>query len=217
MKPIRILLADDHTIVRAGIRSLLEKTAGFQVVAEAADGREAVDLAKAHSPDIVLMDVGMPGLNGLDATVRLLKDMPTVRVIILSMHTNEEYMVQARRAGASGYLLKRAAVSELEAAIKAVVHGETYLSPLLADRVKERSCDKPQGPQSPLEKLTPRQREVLQLIAESKNTKEVALLLGLSPKTVEFHRAELMNRLRIHDVPGLVRYAMQSGLSPAES
>ena len=213
--PIRILLADDHTIVRAGIRSLLEKIAAFQVVAEAADGREALELAKACSPDIVVMDVGMPGLNGLDATVRLVRANPAARVIILSMHANEEYVVQARRAGAMGYVLKRAAVSELEAAIKAVVCGQPYVSPLLGCRLTEGNGSR--GPESPLEKLTARQREILQLIAESKNTKEIAALLGLSPKTVEFHRAELMNRLGIHDVPGLVRYAMQNGLLAAES
>jgi DNA-binding NarL/FixJ family response regulator len=217
MKTIRVLLADDHTIVRAGIRSLLEKQPGIQVVAEAADGREALRLAQIHAPDIVLLDIGMAGMNGLETTLRLRQSAPAVRIIILSMHANEEYVVQALQAGASGYVLKQSAIDALAAAIASVMNGQTYLSAPLAYRLAQPSADKPDVPKSPLQSLTPRQREILQLIAERKNTKEIAALLGLSPKTIEFHRAQLMERLRIFDVPGLVRYAIQSGVTPAES
>jgi DNA-binding NarL/FixJ family response regulator len=216
-QPIRILLADDHTIVRAGIRSLLEKTPDFQIVAEASDGREVVDLARTHVPDVVVMDIGMPGLNGLDATLRVLQDRPPTRVVVLSMHGAEEYVAQAWKAGASAYLLKGSAVTELEAAIRAVMRGQTYLSSSLAARAPSQG-DRPPGELgTSWERLTPRQREILQLIAESKNTKEIAHMLGLSAKTIEFHRSELMSRLKIFDVPGLVRYAMQKGLTPTES
>jgi DNA-binding NarL/FixJ family response regulator len=216
MKPIRALLADDHTIVRAGIRSLLEKQPGLQVVAEAADGRQALALAATHQPDIVLLDIGMPGLNGLETTVRLRQAVPSARIIILSMHANEEYVVQALQAGASGYILKQSAIDDLGAAIKNVLAGQTYLCPTLAARLPGATAARSDLPRSPLQTLTPRQREILQLIAERKNTKEIAGLLGLSPKTVEFHRAQLMERLHIFDVPGLVRYAIQSGVTPAE-
>jgi DNA-binding NarL/FixJ family response regulator len=216
MKPIRVLLADDHTIVRAGIRSLLEKQPGLQVVAEAADGRQALALAEAHRPDIILLDIGMPGLNGLETTARLRQTVPTARIIILSMHANEEYVVQAIQAGAAGYVLKQSAIDDLGAAIKTVLSGATYLCPILASRLPGSAGDKAGLSRSPLQTLTPRQREILQLIAERKNTKEIAGLLGLSPKTVEFHRAQLMERLHIFDVPGLVRYAIQSGVTPAD-
>ncbi len=217
MKPIRVLMADDHTMVRAGIRSLLERQPGLQVVAEAADGRAAVNLARIHTPDIVLLDIGMPGLNGLETTARLRQTVPTARIIILSMHANEEYVIQALQAGASGYVLKQSAIDDLATAIDTVMAGQTYLCAPLAARVSMFPAKGTEAPKSPLQTLTPRQREILQLIAERKNTKEIAGLLGLSPKTVEFHRAQLMERLQIFDVPGLVRYAIQTGVSPAES
>ncbi|EEF57190.1 response regulator [Pedosphaera parvula] len=212
MSTIRILLADDHTLLRAGIRSLLEKMPGVEVVGEAADGREALSLVKALQPGVVLMDIAMSGLNGLEATARIVKEFPSSRVIILSMHANEEYVLQTLRAGAAGYLLKDAATAELELAIQAVSRGDTYLSPAISKRVIEDYLGRINGQKSPMEQLTPRQREILQLIAEGKSTKEMAFLLNLSVKTVETHRTQLMDRLGIHDVPGLVRYAMRMGL-----
>ncbi|MBI3853289.1 MAG: response regulator transcription factor [Verrucomicrobia bacterium] len=217
MKAIRVLLADDHTLLRAGIRSLLEKIPEVQVVAEAEDGRSALNLTKSHRPNVVLMDIAMKGLNGLDATARLVKNFPGVRVIILSMHANEEYVVQALRAGASGYLLKDAATAELELAIQAVARGATYLSPVISKRVIDDYLGRVNSARIPSELLTPRQRETLQLISEGRSTKEIASLLKLSAKTVETHRAQLMRRLNIYDVPGLVRYAMRIGLVSPEA
>lgn len=217
MKTIRVLLADDHTLVRAGIRSLLERMPQVEVVAEAADGREAIRLAESHRPDIVLMDIGMPGMNGLEATARLVREFPGMRVIIVSMHTNEEYVLQAIRAGASGYFLKRAATAELESAIRSVDRGEPFLSPNIPQRVSDLVLEKVPDSKLPLDRLTPRQREILQLISEGKSTKEIAALTQLSSKTVEFHRAQLMNRLNIHDVPGLVRYSIRTGIVPLET
>jgi DNA-binding NarL/FixJ family response regulator len=214
MNPIRILLADDHTLLRAGIRSLLEKTPGVEVVGEAGDGREALNLVKELRPSIVLMDIAMSGLNGLEATARIIKEFPNSRVIILSMHANEEYVLQTLRAGAMGYLLKDAATAELELAIQAISRGDTYLSPAISKRVIDEYLGRINGQKSPMEQLTPRQREILQLIAEGKSTKEMAFLLNLSVKTVETHRTQLMDRLDIHDVPGLVRHAMRIGLIP---
>ena len=220
MKPTRVLLAEDHTLVRAGIRALLQNLAGIEVVAEASDGREALRLIKTYQPDVVLMDIAMAGLNGLEATARVTKEFPTVRVIILSMHSNEEYVAQALRAGAAGYLLKDAVAAELELAVTAVARGETYLSPVvskhvIADylrRVGEREASGGGGATPASELLTPRQREILQLIAEGRSTKEIASTLHLSVKTIETHRTQLMARLDIHDVAGLVRYAIRIGL-----
>ncbi|HKS37449.1 MAG TPA: response regulator transcription factor [Verrucomicrobiae bacterium] len=211
MKPIRVLLADDHTLVRAGIRSLAERIPGVQVVGEAANGREALDLIRSQRPDLVVMDITMAGLNGLEAAARVSKEFPAVKIIILSMHANEEYVLQALRAGAAGYLLKDAATTELDIALQAVARGETYLSPAISKRVIE-SFLRQGGNPDPLAQLTPRQREILQLIAEGKSTKEIAFTLKLSVKTVETHRAQLMERLEIRDVAGLVRYAMRTGL-----
>lgn len=218
METIRILLADDHTLVRGGLRALLQGLPGTQVVAEANDGREALRLVEVHRPDLVLMDIAMSGMNGLEATKRLMKEFPQVRVIILSMHTNEEYVLQALRAGASGYLLKDAGTAELELAIKSVARGETYLSPpvskhVISDYVRRVSGEARQVPESPpLERLTLRQREILQLIAEGQTTQEIAGKLDISVKTVETHRMQLMERLDIHDVAGLVRFAIRVGL-----
>jgi len=216
MKPYRILLADDHVLVRAGIRSLLEKLPDTEIVGEAGDGREALSLAQARQPNIVLMDVAMPGLNGLEAVARLQKECPEVKVLVLSMHANEEYVIQALRAGACGYLLKDAATVELELALQAVGRGENYLSPAISRQVIDDYMARVSGQPGALEHLTPRQREILQLIAEGKNTKEIAALLSVSIKTVETHRAQLMDRLDIHDVPGLVRHAIRKGLISLE-
>ena len=215
MNPLRVLLVDDHVLVRAGIRTLLDQLPGVTVVAEASNGREALQLAAEHLPDLVILDVAMPVLNGIETTARLHRQFPTIRVLVLSMHSNEEYVQQAVRAGAAGYLLKKSAVAELEAALRAVQAGRTYLSPALAQRTPLPAVAG-EVARSPLERLTSRQREILQLIAESRTTKEIAAELGLSAKTVEFHRAELMKRLHLHDIPALVRFAMQSGLAHPE-
>jgi DNA-binding NarL/FixJ family response regulator len=220
MAPIRIILADDHTLVRGGIRALLQDLPGAQVIAEANDGREALRLVEMLKPDIILMDIAMSGMNGLEATNRLVKEFPNVRVIILSMHISEEYVLQALRAGASGYLLKDAGIAELELAIKAVASGETYLSPPVSKHVitnyVRRVGGEDQGEadadSSPIDRLTLRQREILQLIAEGHTTQEIAQKLDISVKTVETHRMQLMERLDIHDVAGLVRFAIRVGL-----
>ena len=210
--PVRVLLADDHTLVRAGIRALLNELPGVQVVAEAGDGREAVDLAKVHQPNLILMDISMKGLNGIEATAQLKREVPDVRVIILSMHASEEHVAQALRAGASGYMLKDAATQELALAVAAVMRGEAYLSPLISKQVVDSYVQRRGADTGPLDMLTSRQRQILQLIAEGKSTKQIAHLLNLSVKTVETHRAQLMERLEIRDVPGLVRYAVRVGL-----
>lgn len=217
MSIIRLLLVDDHALVRAGLRALLGQLPGVEVVAEASDGREALHLTSSLQPDIVLMDISMAGLNGLEATARLTRACPQVRVIILSMHAVEEYVVQSLHAGAAGYLLKNATILELELAIKAVARGEMYLSPPLSKMViadylgRLKNDPQPDSP-PPLRHLTSRQREVLQLIAEGYTTKDIARCLDLSVKTVETHRAQLMRRLDVHDVAGLVRYAIRTKL-----
>jgi DNA-binding NarL/FixJ family response regulator len=217
IKLIRVILADDHTLVRAGIRALLEKLPGVAVVGEAGDGREVLNLAKLHRPDVVLMDISMPGLNGLEAAERMVRDFPDVRVILLSMHNNEEYVLRALKAGAVGYLLKKAATAELETALQRVVHGEIYLSREISTQLhKKFPLHGIAGQKSPLEQLTGRQREVLQLIAEGQNTKEIGEILKVSPKTVEYHRMKLMAGLNVHDIPGLVRFALRVGLIPEE-
>ena len=218
LKPIRVILADDHTLVRAGLRALLEKLPGVEVVGEAGDGREVLNLVKLHRPDVVLMDISMPGLNGLEAAARMARDLPEVRVIILSMHNNEEYFWRALKAGAAGYLLKKAATAELAAALQRVALGEIYLSQEISKRlVKKFPLQGIADRKSPLEQLTGRQREILQLIAEGQNTKQIAEILKVSPKTVEYHRMKLMDGLNVHDVPGLVRFALRVGLISQES
>lgn len=212
MKPIRIVLADDHTLVRAGIRSLLEELPDVRVVADTGDGHEALALIEAQQPDIAVIDIAMPGMNGLEVTSRVASAFPFVRVIMLSMHATEEYVLRALRAGASGYLLKDAGPSELELALAAVIRGETYLSPAVSKHITEYVRRVGEDDGSSLERLTPRQREVLQLIAEGHTTQEMAQTLGIGVKTVETHRAQLMERLDIHDIAGLVRYAIRVGL-----
>ena len=212
--PIRLLIAEDHALVRAGLRSLLSQIPDVEVVGEASSGREALDLVAREHPDIVLMDVSMPDLNGLEAAARIARQFPRVRTIILSMHAVEEYVHQALKAGAAGYLLKDADPSELAVAIRSVARGETYLSPAVAKFVVAGFVRggrvEPSG--LPLDRLTPRQREVLQLVAEGRSTKDIAQALDLSVKTVETHRAEIMRRLDIHDLAGLVRFAVRTGL-----
>ncbi len=213
----RVLLADDHTLVRAGLRKLLESIAGFEVVGEADDGLALLTLVQQQQPDLVLMDIGMPGLNGLEATARVMKDWPMTRVVILSMHQNEEYVRQALRHGAAAYLLKDAAPLELEQALQAVLRGDTYLSPAVSRGVLNDYVSRLRKDEQPGDTLTPRQREVLKLIAAGLSTKEIARSLDLSVKTVDTHRSQMMKQLDIHEVAGLVRYAMRVGLISSDS
>jgi len=209
MNPLRVIVADDHTLVRAGFCSLVRHIPGVEVVAEAQDGHEALDLIAEHRPDIVLLDITMPRLNGLDVAARVVESHPHVRVIILSMHPDEEYVLRALRIGVAGYLIKDAGTQELEMAIESVAQGKTFLSPSISEKVAQYVRRVGDGSE---EVLTSRQREVLQLIAEGLTNREIAEILGISVKTVESHRTHLMNRLEIHDVAGLVRYAIRIGL-----
>lgn len=217
MSHLRILLVEDHALVRAGMRALLQKIEGIEVIADVGDGWEAIKSVQADPPDLVLMDIAMPGLNGLDATARIVKESPTTRVILLSMYANEEYLQQALQVGASGYLLKGAELAELELALKTVARGEKYLTPAVVKYAIEAYREKSEGQTGPLAKLSMRQREILQLVAEGQTTKDIAQRLNVSVKTVETHRSQLMERLDIHDVPGLVRFAMRVGLIQPDS
>lgn len=215
MTPLRILLADDHALVRAGIRALLERMPGVEVVGEASDGLQALTLIEASEPDILLADIAMRGVGGIEATARTTRQFPRVKVIILSMYDNEEYVMQSLAAGAVGYLLKDDATVELELAITAVCRGENYFSPAISQAVVEGYLSRVSGAtKRTVGPLTARQREILTLVANGQSTKEIAFTLGLSGKTVETHRAQIMLRLGISDVPGLVKYAMRTGLIP---
>ena len=206
--PIQVLLADDHLIVRQGLRALLERE-GFRVVGEAADGREAVHLAGGSHPDVAILDLAMPNLNGLDAARELLRGDPRMKAILLTMHTEDPYVLEALRAGISGYVLKTQAGDDLIQAIREVLRGSIYLSPGVSRAVVDAYRAKSDLPPDP---LSPREREVLQLVAEGKTTKEVASLLGVSVKTAESHRTRIMAKLDIHETAGLVRYAIRRGL-----
>ena len=216
MSSIRVVLADDHAVVRAGICSMIETIGGIEVVGQAANGRQALELVEQLSPHLLLCDITMPEMNGLETTMRVVKEFPSVRVIILSMHATEEYVWQALKAGATGYLLKDAEASELDFAIKTVLGGTTYLTPSVSKQVVDNYMQRMGNGVTVSDVLTPRQREILQLIAEGKALKEIARMLNLSVKTVETHRTLLMNRLDIHDTPGLVRYAMRIGMISAD-
>jgi DNA-binding NarL/FixJ family response regulator len=216
MNPIRILLCDDHLLIRASLKSLIGEFPGIDVVGEAGDGREALEHVARLRPNVVVMDIAMPGLNGLEATRRLVKEHPQVRVVMLSMHADESHVLQALRAGASGYVLKGSAPRELEMAIEAVARGEIFLSPAISKHVIDVYLNRAEGQTNSLDLLTPRQREILQLIAEGKSSKQIAQMLDASVKTIESHRASLMERLDIHDVAGLVRYAIRHGLVSPE-
>ncbi len=217
MSDLRVMIVEDHALVRAGMRALLQKIGGIEVVADVGDGWEALKAVQANAPDLILMDIAMPGLNGLDATSRIMKEASSTRVILLSMYANEEYLRQALQVGALGYLLKGAELAELELAIRTVSRGETYLTPAVAKYAVDVYRNKSGEPSSPLARLSGRQREILQLIAEGCTTKDIAQRLNLSVKTVETHRAQLMERLEIHDVPGLVRLAIRAGLVQVDS
>jgi DNA-binding NarL/FixJ family response regulator len=223
MKPIRVLLADDHRLVRAGLHALLQQISGVQIVGEAGDGYEALQLSKTSHPDIVLMDLVMPRLNGLEATARVRRACPQVRVIILSVHDTPDYVAQALQAGATGYLLKAAEQAELALALRAVARGETYLSPAVSTPIITEYLrhlggkgKRGGGEPSPAKLLTSRQREILQLIVEGRTTKEIATLLQLSTNTVITHRKQMMKRLGMHDIAGLVRVALRRGIVPPD-
>jgi DNA-binding NarL/FixJ family response regulator len=213
---IRVLLADDHKLFRAGIRALLQTVINVEIVAEAADGREALRLVAAHHPDLVLMDIMMPSLNGLDAAVRVGRAFPRTQVVILSMNADEDSVLKSLRAGAVGYLVKTADPVELGLAIRAVTRGELFLSSAVSKHVVAGCLTRIDKEQSSLERLTPRQREVLQLIAEGHRTKEIAAKLDISAKTAEAYRGELMKALEIHDIASLTRYAIRAGLVSAD-
>lgn len=213
MSALRVLLADDHTLVRAGIRSLIEAIEGAVIVAEADNGREAVSLAKAHRPDLTVMDISMRELNGIEATLQILAENPDARVLILSMHATEDFVRRALKAGAAGYIVKDSAPLELRMAIEAIRRGEVFVSSRVSQHlVSGLSGGRAHPEQTALESLTPRQREILQLIAEGKSTKEIAFALSVSIKTIETHRAALMERLGIRDVAGLVIFAVRNKL-----
>ena len=212
---IRVLLADDHHLVRAGLRSLLERVPGVTIVAEASDGQEALRLVESERPDMVLADIGMPGLNGLNLTARIVARWPDLRVIIVSMHHTDAYVTEALRAGASGYLLKDTNIAELELAVASVAGGGKYLTPKVSGQVVQAFLAKGGSTATAAHQLTLRQREVLQLIAEGHGTKAVAVKLHISQKTVETHRVEIMRRLNIQETAGLVRYAIQAGIASA--
>jgi two-component system, NarL family, response regulator NreC len=215
---VRILLADDHKIVRDGLRALLEKQPGMTVVAEADNGRATVRLARELLPDLVIMDIGMPDLNGIDATRQILNELPSVKVIALSMHSDRRFVVQMFRAGASGYLLKDCAFEELARAVRAVLRNQTYLSPAVAGPVVEDYVQHlATADVLEFSALSPREREVLQLLAEGKTTREIATLLCVSIKTVETHRQQIMGKLNVRSVAELIKYAIREGLTSLDS
>ncbi len=215
---IKILVADDHKIVRDGLRTLIEKENGMEVIAEAEDGRSAVKQAKKLLPDIVIMDITMPDLNGIDATRAIFEEASGVKVIALSMHSDRRFVSGMLEAGASAYLLKDSAFEELATAIRAVVANQIYLSPKIADIVVRRFVSKSASTErSAFTDLTKREREVLQLLAEGLSTKEIAGRLNLSVKTVETHRANIMDKLDIHTISELVKYAIREGLTSLEN
>jgi len=213
----RVILADDHAIVREGLRSILENELGMTVLAQAENGREAVDLALKLRPDVVIMDISMPDLNGIEATRQILAGATGTRIVALSMHTDKRYVAEMLKAGASGYLLKHSALDELERAIQTVIDGKTYVSPSIAgvmvrdyvDHLKAKSAELPAL-------LTPKEREVLQLIAEGRSTKEIAGKLNVSVPTIETHRQHIMEKLDIHTVAELTKFAIREGLTSLE-
>lgn len=215
---IRILLADDHKITRQGLRSLLEKQPDMEVVAEAEEGRTAVRLVRELVPNVVIMDVSMPDLNGMQATRKIVAEFPNVKIIALSMHSDSLFVIEMLKSGASGYLLKDCAFEELERAIRTVVADKTYLSPTISSVVVDDYLHRlSRADFADSEVLTDREREVLQLMAEGKSTKRIALELHISAKTVETHRRQIMNKLDIHTVAELTKYAIRKGLTSLET
>jgi DNA-binding NarL/FixJ family response regulator len=209
MKPIRVLLADDHAMLREGLRALLSSMGDIEVVAEVANGREAVRRALELAPEVVLMDIGMPDMNGVEATVLLLAKLPGVRVIALSMHGDAEHVQRALQAGAAGYLLKESAAAEVVAAVRAVHAGRRYLSIAVMPHARRRA-----GTTTPLASLSARERQVLQLVVEGRTSAEIGAALHLSRKTVDTYRSRLMRKLGVDDLPALVKFAIQHGITP---
>jgi len=209
----RILLADDHTIVRQGLRAILERE-GYEVVGEASDGREAITYAEKFRPDVAVLDISMPLLNGIDAAREVTKVSPRTKTVLLTMYTEDHYVLESLRAGVTGYVLKMRAALALVQAIQAVMKGEIYLSPGISRAVVQAFLSKTDIPEDP---LTTREREVLQLVAEGKTTKEIAVQLGISAKTADSHRTNIMEKLDIHDTAGLVRYAIKRGIIRTET
>ena len=211
---IRILLADDHNVLRDGMRLLLERQPGFTVVGEASDGREVVQLAKEQSPDVVVMDIAMPNMNGIEATRRIMEKNPETGVVILSMHYDESYVIRSLKAGARAYLLKDAVKTELISAIQAVVQGRSFFSPKISRILQEDFIQLlgRRGDDDSYDLLTEREREILQLIAEGKTNKEVASALNLSLYTVDTHRTHILQKLNLHSVPELILYAVRKGI-----
>jgi DNA-binding NarL/FixJ family response regulator len=215
---LKILLADDHQLLRDGLRSLLEKQHGVQVVAEAENGRKAVELAKETNPGLIIMDLNMPDLNGIEATRRILKESPRIKIIALSMHSDKRYVTRALQAGATGYVLKDNAFDELTKAIQRVMQNRIYLSPEINQVVVKEYLEKSKQLDQPAYSvLTEREREVVQLIAEGKTTKEIAALLKISIKTVETYRQRTMDKLNIHNIADLIKFAIREGLSSLDS
>jgi len=215
MKRITVLLAEDHTIVREGFRKMLELEGDFEIVGEAADGRQAIALVKKLHPEVVLMDIAMPLLNGLEATRQVLKAVPTTKIIILSAHSDDAYVKNATDSGAVGFLLKQTSSHDVCRAIREVHHGKTFFNPAISkrlDRLNPRATDRAGVLKKKAAQLTSREMEVLQLIAEGKANKETAMELGIGMKTVEKHREHLMEKLDIHDTAGLTRYAISAGI-----
>jgi len=216
MSKPRILMADDHSILLAGLRKLVEDTC--EVVGTVEDGRALIEAAERLKPDLILLDISMPLLNGLDAASQLKKLLPDAKLLFLTMHSSPTYATEAFKAGASGYLLKQSAASELPQAIEAVLKGQTYLTPAITKPILETILQPSRMElRKSLMELTPRQREVLQLIAEGMSTKDVATLMKVSVKTVEFHKARLMEQLDMHSTPALIKFAIAEGLVSAES
>jgi DNA-binding NarL/FixJ family response regulator len=211
---LKVLLVDDHALFRQGMRALLDNIQGIEIIGEAGDGREAISMVRSLAPNLVLMDISMPELNGLEATAQIISENKKVRVMLLSMNANEEFVVQAFKAGASGYLLKNSSLEELNDAIANVAQGGTYISPAISRHLA--AFIREPVKESPLEGLTSRQREILQLLAEGYTNSQIAAKLHISVKTVETHRSRLMQKLGIHDVPGLVRFAIRMGLVAPE-
>ena len=214
MKKIRIVLADDHTVMRAGLRSLLERQPDLEVVGEAEDGRRTVELAASLCPDVVVMDIGMPNLNGIEAARQIVAKQPTTSVVILSMHSDETYVMRAMKAGARAYLLKDSAEADLIRAIQAVSQGKSFFSPKISRILAEDYVRllKQKGGEDSYDLLTAREREILQLLAEGKTNKEVATLLNLSLYTVETHRSRILQKLNLHSSAELVLYAVRKGI-----
>lgn len=215
---VRILLADDHKILRSGLRELLEREPSFKVVAEAEDGRSAVQLVRKLSPDVILMDISMHDLNGIEATRQIIGSAPQAKVIILSIHSGQKLVAEVFKAGACGYLLKDCDFSEVVSSIRTVISGETYVCPQIATVLRNDYLQRiRQSETATASTLTPREREVLQLMAEGKSTKEIAFAFNLSAKTVEVHRQRIMEKLNIHSVAELTKYAIREGLTSLES